>query len=79
MAYFRCGRKALFYKGLREVLELKRVYSDTPLHSYIFMENNNNRQLKRLFKLKSKGRTRKKVGKECDRGKVGFLGTNVVI
>jgi len=43
------------------------------------MENNNIRQLKRLFKLKPKGRTKKKVDKECDRGKVGFLGTNVVI
>jgi len=27
----------------------------------------------------SKGRTKKKVDKECDRGKVGFLETNVVI
>jgi len=27
----------------------------------------------------SKGRTEKKVDRECDRGKVGFLGANVVI
>ena len=54
-------------------------HSYTPLHSYRFIENNNNRQLKRLLKLKSKGRNKKKVDKECDRGKVGFLGTNVVI
>ena len=43
------------------------------------MEDNNNRRLKRLLKLKPKGRKKKKVDKECDRGKVGFLGTNVVI
>jgi hypothetical protein len=43
------------------------------------MENNNSKQLKRFFKLKPKGRTKKKVDKECDRGKDGFLGTNIVI
>jgi hypothetical protein len=32
MAYFRCRRKALFYKGLSEVLELKRAYC--PIHPY---------------------------------------------
>ncbi|MCJ7657432.1 MAG: hypothetical protein MUO55_06615 [Candidatus Atribacteria bacterium] len=47
MAYFKCGRKALFYRGLN--------------------------------KFWSKGRTKKKVDKECDRGKDGFLGTNIVI
>jgi len=43
------------------------------------MENNNNRQLKRNFEPKSGGRTKKKVDKECDRGKDGFLPANIVI
>jgi len=37
------------------------------------------RQLKRIFEPKSEGRIKKKVNRACDRGKVGFLGANVVI
>jgi len=65
MAYFRCEGKALFYKGL--------------MGSNIFTENNNNIQLAKFFKIKMKGKTKKKIDKECDKEKVGFLRTDVVI